>query len=163
MFRIREDERYQSYRGVLALIAVISLINVILIVLRLDTSLYGGAFIPMIAMFYSRYYLYGIFRYVAIGGLVVFFILVLFVCWLASRLHYRWLMMGTGVYVLDTVFMLYYIYVTGFEKLWIMDIAFHVLLLGLLIRGIYVGKHEEQEELKKKEVPAETSKDETNE
>ena len=157
MFKIRNDERYRNYCGFLLMIAVFSIINVILIAFRINSSLYGGAFIPMIAMFYGKYYLTGGLQIVAYGGLVGFYILLMLACWWLSRRHYRYLTMGAMLYLLDIVFMFFYIMVTGFQPLWLMDILFHVILMAILIRGIYVGKHEEarklQAENEKKEVP----------
>ncbi|MBR0385007.1 MAG: hypothetical protein IJI05_00500 [Erysipelotrichaceae bacterium] len=154
MFRIREGETYRNYPGFLLMIALFSLINVILIAVRINSSFYGGAFIPMIAMFYAKYYLTGIFRTVAFAGLVCFFILVLAGCWWGARNNYRWLSRGMLIYLLDTVFMMYYIFVTGFKPLWLMDIAFHLILLAILWRGVYIGRAEEKQAIPQAE-PAE--------
>ena len=138
----QEEKHYLSYRSFLLVIVLFSVINVALINFKIDSSFYFSAFIPLIASVYSKYYLTGAIQYIVFGFLVVGIIALFLICWFASKKHYRWLLYGAYVYTIDTVFLCYYIFVTGFKSMWILDIIFHVFMLGILYWGAMVGKKE---------------------
>lgn len=160
----KEEKQYPGYRQYMLVVSLFSLINVILIYFRIDSSFYFSAFIPLVASVSSIYYLKGSLQIFVFVFLVVFFILMLFVCWLASKRNYKWLLAGAVIYALDSAFMVYYIILTGFEAQWILDIVFHAFLLVMLFRGAFIGKAEseaaktaeqEPEHLEEKETPDE--------
>ena len=146
-------------RGWFLLIAVLSFLNIIVIP-TLNRSLYFSAFVPMIAVTYGMYFLTSTAKWVAIYGLGLGSAIFYFLCWVFSRRHHLWTYAGAIMYSIDAAVMVYYIFTSGFNVIWVLDLLFHAMVLLFVYRCAWEGRKEYLQERALKQYQEADSDDE---
>jgi len=147
--------KYNNARLNLLIVIIFTAVNMALVVANLDTYFLFSANIPYLitlygaffcGMFPKEYYvengLEGMFFFDKSFFVVMLLISVLilaiyFICWLFSKKGKAlWLKIALGLFIADTVLML----ILGSSGSFIMDLAFHVWVIVILISGIKAQK-----------------------
>ncbi len=137
---MKRKEAYKPNRWVILVVAVISLINVVLTLLDTGRSFYLSAFVPLIATTSGMYYYSGFVKWllIVIGGFA--FSLLFLVCFIGSWKEWKWTMLAAVAYLSDTIVMGAFIWASGFEFTWLIDIILHVVVVAFMFTGAFSGR-----------------------
>ncbi|MBE6939601.1 MAG: hypothetical protein E7457_02100 [Ruminococcaceae bacterium] len=134
--------RYQSGRADLLLVVIFTAVNTLLALVGSYTYFLFSSYPAYLFAMYGRQF-WEITREpsaLVTGGLLAVLILAVYlVCWLLSKKHRVWLTVAAVVFVVDTVLVLVDL-ITGGEVGYLMDLAFHVWVLVMLIRGVLCSR-----------------------
>jgi hypothetical protein len=126
--------QYRAARVNLLLALAFTLVNIILLFAGTDSYFLFSATIPYVLAI----------NYVTIGAIAVIAALLILVvyllCYLFSKKSYGWMIAALVLFSLDTVFLLYFAFISAAFAEFIIDIAFHVFVLVYLIQGVRYGR-----------------------
>lgn len=136
--------RYKSARADLIIIISLTLLNIVLLLFGSETFMLFSATVPYMAVVIG-FLLNGgtddiyIESGLEIGIIVAFFILAIyFACWLLSKKNYKWLIVATVLFCIDTLITVL-VYSNSLVD-GIVDIIIHILAVYYLISGVINGK-----------------------
>ena len=125
--------QYKAARANLLLALAFTLVNIVLLFAGTDSYFLFSATIPYVLAI----------NYVSIGAIAVIAALLILVvyllCYLFSKKSYGWMIAALVLFSLDTVFLLYFAFISTAFAEFIIDIAFHVFGLVYLIQGVRYG------------------------
>lgn len=130
-------KRYSSARADLLIMIVLTVVNIVLMFFGSETIMLFSAIIPYSAVascyVYAGSFIYGTTIAVVVIGLYL-------LSWFMSKKDYRWFILATVLFIIDTLYMIPFFDFSADFASSIIDIGFHVLVLYYLIVGIVTGK-----------------------
>jgi len=129
---------FSRARSNLILVIVFTLINLVLSVMELNYYLLFSATVPQIAVWWGPVFAaeLHIEAFKMIGLVIAFVVLGLyFICWALSKKVRSFILVATILFVIDTIVLLWVAFVGEFDTTFLIDIAFHCLILFFLISG----------------------------
>ncbi len=132
--------RYRSARHDLFIIVALTGVNILLSLAESGASFLFSAFFPQVATAWAQYGFLGLedFACIAVYGLLP--TAFVFVCALMAKKDPTWVWTATILFILDTLYLFGFIFVYGAPIAdFILEIAFHVIILIPLIRGAIAG------------------------
>ena len=156
MLRSKYQNQWKGACGTLLLVTIFSIVNTVLCAIGSDIYFLFTAYFPYELGVLGMIYLLGASEFetgMATGvgifllSIAALVIIIYFVCWLFSRKKFGWLVAGTVLFSLDTVYMLFEM-VTSNDPAWfVTDVIFHAIVLIELGIGVAAA-------LKLKKLPA---------
>ena len=132
--------RYRSARHDLFIIVALTGINILLSLAESGTSFLFSAFFPQVVTAWAQYGFLGLedFACIAVYGLLPTAFVLL--CAIMAKKDPTWVWTATILFILDTLYLFFFIFAYGTHVAdFILEIAFHVIILIPLIRGAIAG------------------------
>jgi len=130
-------QKYASARANLLLVIVFTVINVAMLLFGSDSMFLFSATLPyfLTLMGIVTGYTEGL----AVGlGLAAVLIVAYLLCWIFSKKRFGWMVTAFVLFILDTVFLLWF-YISIGEAAGIIDIVFHAWIIYSLITAVIAG------------------------
>nr|MCR5067213.1 hypothetical protein [Erysipelotrichaceae bacterium] len=133
--------KYKAGRSALLLVGIFTAINCVLQYLDAEYSLLYAAALPQLGLaLRGDLEVFGINANITFIVLTVIPILLYFICWYLSKKDVRWLLIGTVLFIVDAIALLFVWYLSGFSVSFLLNIVFEALILFQLITSVIAGK-----------------------
>jgi hypothetical protein len=144
MRKLNAQEEYQISRQWLLPVAILSTANIVLILADgAGRTFFFSLFLPQIAAYHYRYQLSGFGALSVLLATGIAPVVLCFLCWIGSRRSSRWLTVGLILTAADFAALIGYCAVEQRFGAFAVDIAFHLVLLLALARGVKKGRQYE--------------------
>lgn len=131
---------YKGGRSSLLMLTILTVVNVLLAVFEAEWTFLLTAFLPYVCASLAPYWYLGLPPAVCLTGGCLLPLVLFLLCYLNSReLRFGWMRAAAILFALDTVYMLLFILLRGFDGSMIPLLLFHALLLWQLFRASAAG------------------------
>ena len=133
--------KYKAGRSALLLVGIFTAVNCVLQYLDAEYSLLYAAALPQLGLaLRGDLEVFGINANITFIVLTVIPILLYFICWYLSKKDVRWLLIGTVLFIVDAIALLFVWYLSGFSVSFLLNIVFEALILFQLITSVIAGR-----------------------
>lgn len=134
------NRTYEIARKNLLLMIILTIINIIFVFFNSNTVMLFSASVPYIFTVFGYYYADITSYIIAVVPLILYI-----VCFIFSKNNYRWMIVASILFILDTLYLIYF-WFPDIDISLILDVLIHIWVLYYLISGWISGKKINDEE-----------------
>lgn len=142
--RTKYQIRIKQAASSILLVAIMTVVNILLFVFGADVYFIFTAYIPYVLGIIGVQYIEGVEGYLSKNpGMGIFFLsiaavitIVYFICFALAKKKNGWLIAGTVLFTVDTLFLLYDMFMSAEPVSFLLDVFIHALILAEMYWGI---------------------------